>query len=420
MRHVHLDPLGGVAGDMFAAALLDAMPDQAAAVAAAVRRVVSVTVGPVPHRDHVLTGKRFVVGQADPPPDHRHDHDHDHDHEHVQHHEHHTHTHAHTHWSAIRRRIEQAGLAPDVTRHALSIFGELAEAEALVHGIAVDDVAFHEVGAVDSIADIVAAATLIAACGPATWSVGALPVGGGRVATAHGPMPVPAPATALLMRGFAFVDDGVAGERVTPTGAAILRHLRADSGAVPGGVRLALSGTGFGTRALPGLSNCLRVLVFEAAEQHTAPAAHRTLAVLQFEVDDQTPEELAAGLDAIRAVEGIHDVLQMPVYGKKGRIASHVQVLARPDAAEAAAAACFRETTTIGLRLHHVEGRALPRAFSTVDVAGTPVGVKLVERPDGSRTAKAESDHARALPGHAARATLRREAERRALEDAAS
>lgn len=401
MRHVHLDPLGGVAGDMFAAAMLDALPDQAEAVAETVRRVLPVGAHAVAHRDSILTGRRFVIQETPATAiDHHHD---------GHHH--------HTHWRDIRDRIEAAGLAPDVTRHALGIFGALAEAEAEVHGVAVDDVTFHEVGAVDSIADILAAATVVAACGEASWSVAPLPLGGGRMNTAHGLMPVPAPATTLLLRGFAFTDDGISGERVTPTGAAILHYLRATSAGAPRDVRLSRTGTGFGTRTMPGISNCLRVLIFEPAEQPAAPAEHRTLAVIQFELDDQTPEELAAGLDAIRAVAGVHDALQSPVVGKKGRLAAQIQVLARPDAAEAAMDACFRETTTIGLRLHHVEGRALPRTLSRVDVAGMPVGVKVVERPDGRRTAKAECDHARDLPGHATRADLRREAERRALEE---
>jgi uncharacterized protein (DUF111 family) len=278
----------------------------------------------------------------------------------------------------------------------------------------VDTVEFHEVGAVDSVADIVAAAALIDAIGAATWSVAALPIGGGVVRTAHGPMPVPAPATALLLEGFSLQDDGIAGERVTPTGAAILQYLDCASGPRVSG-RLAASGYGFGMRVLPGLSNCLRALVFEVAKPDV-PGLHRELAVVSFEVDDQSGEELTAGLERVRAVPGVHDVLQMAAFGKKSRLAVHVQVLVAPDALEAAIEACFRETTTIGLRTHVVQGRALRRRFERVEVDGHAVTVKVVERPEGVVTAKAEADDIRAFPTHAQRRRIRRDAEALAVQ----
>ena len=149
--------------------------------------------------------------------------------------------------------------------------------------------------------------------------------------------------------------------------------------------------------------------------QSTADApGHRELAVIAFEVDDQSGEELASGLDHIRAAEGVHDVLQMPAYGKKGRMTVHVQVLVRPDALDAAVEACFRETTTIGLRTSIVQGRALPRRVAQVHVDGRELQVKLVERPGGV-TGKVEADHTLSLPGHAARTGLRRSAEQAAL-----
>jgi len=381
---------------MFAAALLDAFPEHAGAVTAAAEAVAGVSCRLVAHRDGVLTGARFVVGEPAPAD--------------------HAHGHAHTTWRAIRARLDAAPLTAGVRRHATGIFAELAAAEARVHGVAAEAVTFHEVGAADSIADIVAAAWLIDAMQGAAWSVGELPLGGGRVRTAHGPMPVPAPATALLLEGYTTFDDGVPGERVTPTGAAILRHLRCVPRTGLSG-RIARSGAGFGTRTLPGMSNVLRVLAFEApAPERPGTGAHRELAVIGFEVDDQSAEDLAAGLDRLRAIPGVHDVLQMPAFGKKGRMAAHVQLLARPDALEAAVEACFRETTTIGLRTHCVQGRALHREIRKVAVDGATLRVKLVDRP-GGRTGKAEAEDALAAIGHAARARLRRRAERMAGED---
>jgi uncharacterized protein (TIGR00299 family) protein len=391
MRHLHLDPIGGIAGDMFVAALLDAVPDHAAACLRAAEAVSGVPCSLLRHHDGTLAGARFAVADT-----HRH--------------------HDHVAWAAIRDRLHAAPLAPAARGHALGIFAALAEAEAAVHGIAPEAVTFHEVGAADSIADIVAAAVLIAAQadadGPATWSCAPLPLGGGRVATAHGALPVPAPATARLLRGFAVIDDGIGGERVTPTGAAILRHLGADRPAPAGARRLCASGIGFGTRRLPGLANVLRVLVTEA--DAAAPGA-RVLAVIGFEVDDQTAEDLAIGLDRIRAVPGVHDAVQMPALGKKGRMATHIQVLAAPAALEEAVAACFAETTTIGLRTHLVAGRTLARRTEEVAVDGRTIRVKRAARPGGA-TGKAEDDDVRGTAGHAARARLRRAAERMAAE----
>ncbi len=403
MRHIHLHPLGGAAGDMFVACLLDAFPEHQEAVTAAARMAAGTACRIVAHDDGTLTGSRFVV-DAVPGDAVSGNGDHAHDE--------HTHRHGHRHWSDIRASLLQAGLPPAVRDHAIGIFAVLAEAEGRVHGVSPDAVAFHEVGAVDSIADIVAAAAIIAAIGPARWTIAAVPLGGGTVRTAHGLMPVPAPATALLLKGFNLHDDGIDGERVTPTGAAILHYLGCHAGGAAGGT-LRLSGYGFGTRRLPGTSNCLRALVFDT-DTAAARDGHRELAVISFEVDDQSGEDLALGLDRVRAAPGVHDVVQMPAFGKKSRLAVHVQVLTRPDLLDDVVRLCFQETTTIGLRTHLVQGRALARRFATCEVAGQAVTTKLVERPDGVLTGKAESDHLRDVASHAARIHIRQQAERQA------
>ena len=403
MRHLHLDPLGGIAGDMFVAALLDAEPERAADCLRVAEMVAGVPCRLLRHRDAVLAGARFSVAEGS----HAHDHDGHHHH-------------PHTAWGDLRARLQRADLPERARQHALGIFAVLAEAEARVHGVEPEAVTFHEVGAVDSLADIVAAAWLIAAQadadGDATWSIAPLPLGSGRVRTAHGVLPVPAPATALLLTGFAVFDDGIGGERVTPTGAAIIRYLGARD-APPRGARRAIgTGIGFGTRTLPGLPNVLRVMIGGAmALSADARPGHRDLAVIAFEVDDQTAEDLAAGLDRLRTLTGVHDVLQMAAFGKKGRMAAHVQVLVAPEALEAAVEACFRETSTIGLRTQIAQGRALNRTVREVSVDGRPVRVKQVERPGGG-TGKAECDDLRDAPGHAARTRLRRAAEQLADE----
>jgi hypothetical protein len=398
--HIRLDPVGGVAGDMFVAAVLDAFPELEPGVQAAVGELglgASSQCRLVPHRDHVQSGKRFIVAA-------------EHDAAHGNGRDPHAAEHAHRTWRSIRELILRSRLDAPAKHHAVGIFALLATAEAQVHGTAEDDVGFHELGAIDSICDVVAAAHIIARL-DATWSVGALPLGSGTVMSAHGRLPVPAPATALLLRGLPTRDDGIGGERVTPTGAAIVKHLSTLRGADDRTRVLDRIGLGFGTRVLPGLSNCLRVLTFSDTEPHAVAGAHRELAVLRFEVDDQAPEDLALGLDRLRGSPGIHEVIQIPAFGKKGRLLTQVQVLAAPETLNDAIRICFEETTTIGLRYEVVRAIALKRSVEQVEVGNRPMRVKSVQRPGGGRTAKAEIDDAAGEAGSAARARLRRQAE---------
>ena len=413
--HIQIDPVGGMAGDMFVAALLDAFPPLEAAVQAAVRAAglpARFCCDLVPHADHALRGRRFLVMETDRP--HHHPHHphrpHAHAHEHADVHDHAPDPeHGHRPFAEIRAALTAAPLESGVRDHALAIFTSLAEAEAEVHGATTDTVSFHELGEWDSIADIVAAAAIIQALSPATWSVGPLPLGSGFVSSAHGLLPVPAPATALLLRGLAVRDDGIGGERVTPTGAAIARHLASLPGKAPRERRLLGAGLGFGTRSLPGISNCVRVLAFDDA----ASEAHRgdRVTSIEFEVDDQTPEDLAIGLDHLRAHPGVLDVLQTPAFGKKGRVAISVRVLCRSAAEDEVAALCFLETTTLGVRLLDVRRHTLLRSSSTVEVGGRPVDRKTADRGLHSTT-KVEAESLRDVAGHEARERLRRAARR--------
>jgi uncharacterized protein (TIGR00299 family) protein len=387
--HLHFDPVGGVAGDMIVAALLDAFPEHTDAV---MRAVTAVTAGDgearvIAWRDHALGGRRFEVRVVRT-------------------------THEHVDLADIEGRIRAAALVPPVIAHALAIFRLLGDAEARVHGIAPERVAFHEVGALDSIADIVGAASVIAALGETRCTVGPLPIGSGRLESAHGTLPIPAPAVLELLGDLSVHDDGIGGERVTPTGAAILRHMNAASAPIPL-ARFLRHGHGFGTRRLPGLSNVLRLLVL--APLDTQDWTNDQVAVIGFEVDDQSLEDLALGLDRIRALDGVLDVMQTVAATKKNRIAVHVQVLARPEARDAAMRACFAETTTLGLRHALVERAVLPRS-STLEQ--TPFGlarVKTAVRPGGRRTAKVESDDLATLDGGRKQ---RETAKRRALATA--
>jgi pyridinium-3,5-bisthiocarboxylic acid mononucleotide nickel chelatase len=428
---IHLDPLGGLSGDMFVAAFLDAFPEHWPRVQST---IASLDLGPAaecrlaPHHDHGFAGSRFLVetspanlsAESSHPSSWR---DSSHVHEGSGHHEPalvHEHRAGHKAWADIRADLTGSRLDSDVRTHALAIFELLAEAEAKVHGVAVESVSFHEVGAVDSIVDIVAAAQLLSLIRADRWTSAPLPIGSGRIRAAHGVLPVPAPATALLLRGLPVIDDGIPGERVTPTGAAIAAYvLDKDTSPNRDIRRLSRTGVGFGSRVLPGISNCLRVLAFdESTAIAEGPIGRRRLAVVTFEVDDQSAEDLATGLDHIRALPGVLDVIQSSVAGKKGRLAAHVQILVTPRDLENVIVACFEETTTIGLRYQVTDGAVLCRRIETIEVEGERLQVKIVDRPGGAASGKTEAADVASRRGHAARERLKREGAALALKAA--
>jgi uncharacterized protein (TIGR00299 family) protein len=384
IAHIRLDPLGGAAGDMFVAALLDACPDLEPPLLEALRSAglpAGFTFRRTPFRDHGLTGSRLEVtaDTAALPPSGR--------------------------FAAIAERIEAAPLESSVRTRALAIYRLLAEAEARVHGTTVDEVHFHELADWDSYADILAAAWLIDRLDAGSWSSAPLPLGGGRVATAHGPLPVPAPATALLLEGLPLLDDGIQGERVTPTGAAIFRHLAPRPLDRTARLAIAATGHGFGTRALPGIPNLLRATLFTdaAADRPT----DETIGVLRFEIDDQTAEDLAIALDRLRALSAVRDACQWPAIGKKGRMAVAVQIRCETSAIEQVIDACLAETATIGLRYRIEQRRVLQR--HSIEANGTPG--KRVQRPGGGITQKADADALAGVGDFAARRRRRREVE---------
>jgi pyridinium-3,5-bisthiocarboxylic acid mononucleotide nickel chelatase len=383
-----LDPVGGVSGDMFIAAILDAWPSLTEPVFDALRNSslpATARVSLVERHSNGLAGRGFVFEGKSAAP-----------------------TGA---YSVIRRRLSDADLSAPIRAHALSILRLLAEAEAAVHRVAIDDVHFHELADWDTQADIVAAAAVIDRLAGARWHCRPLPLGTGTVRTAHGLLPMPAPAAAQLLAGFAFRgDDGVPGERVTPTGAAILRHLapRFDAGESPG--ILIATGIGAGSRQLPGIPNVLRVLGF------TAGQSADDVLVIEFDIDDQSPEELATGLERLRLVPGVRDVATFQGIGKKARWLQAVRVMADPALRDAVVAAVFDETATLGVRLRREERAVLARRTVVVtDDDDGSVRVKVAERL-GRRTAKPEADDIAARgQGAEGRARLRRTAIDRAL-----
>ncbi len=377
ITRIDLNPLGGVAGDMFAAALLDAFPEHKPDLLADLERAglpAGVTAGITAASSSGLRGARFVVTQetaARPPRS----------------------------FADVQAFVDAGELGRSVRARAVAIFHLLAEAEASVHGTTVDQVHFHEVSDWDSLVDILAAASLIDRLDGARWRIGPLPLGRGSVQTAHGEIPVPAPAALHLLQGFEWVDDGGAGERVTPTGAAILRHLEPGPLGGPARGTLARVGVGCGTRETKGRPNILRALAF--SDVKTVPGED-VVERLAFEIDDMTGEEIAVALDHLRATPGVIDVTTSAMTGKKGRPASGFRLMVDPAAAETAVEACFSETSTLGVRLSTARRRVLERRA----IDGAEARVKAALRPGGVVTAKAESDDLAATPGLAARRSL--------------
>ena len=400
--HIHLDAVGGLAGDMFVAALLDAVPDLRQRVFADLAAAMPADCGQ-PTLSEGLSGgiavRRFALVE-DGVATHAHHHDHD---DADGGHDHHHHDHP-VHFPDIARRIEGARLHRGTADQAIAILRRLAEAEGRMHGVAIEAVHFHEIADWDSLMDIVAAGSIAAALAPCTWSVSELPRGDGLVRTRHGLLPVPAPATAAILRGFRWRDDGIGGERVTPTGAAILAHLVRDENARPASGLLSATGTGAGTRELSGMPNILRALVFA---QSGAAEENDEVTVVSFDIDDMSGEELAIAADRLRGADGVIDLTLATRQGKKGRPMSDFRLLLKPAAFAAIAKLCFVETTTIGLRWRNERRICLQRSQETLAVAGERLSRKRTQRPDGLASLKVESDDIARFAGLAARRRMK-------------
>jgi pyridinium-3,5-bisthiocarboxylic acid mononucleotide nickel chelatase len=392
---VLLDPVGGVSGDMFVAALLNTWPILTEPVFSAVYASglpPGTHIGLAESRNGDFATARLRLEVPNPVPSGA--------------------------YTEVRQRVLAAAIPDAVRGHALEMLRLLAEAEAVVHRVPVEHVHFHELADWDTQAELVAAATLIETLHGTRWYYRPLPLGRGTVDTAHGMLPIPAPAVLALLEGFTFdLNDGILAERITPTGAAILRYLgpQPATHAFPG--RLIASGTGAGSRSLPGLPNVLRVLGFVLERSEFR---HDSVLVIEFDIDDQSPEELAAGIDRLRRVPGVLDVLTIQGIGKKGRWVQVVRVLACPDARTAVLTTVFEQTTTLGARIHEEARVVLPRQTVVVDDLSGPVRVKVVDRPHG-RSAKAEADDVAERAATAEeRARLRRTSTERALHGQAS
>jgi uncharacterized protein (TIGR00299 family) protein len=292
------------------------------------------------------------------------------------------------HLKHIREILERSDAPPRVKKRADAAFTLITEQEAAIHGTTVEKVHLHEVGAVDAILDVVGAIWGFDLLGVSRVFCGPLVTGDGTVTAAHGTMPVPAPATLKLLEGLVIRPGPIgSGELVTPTGAALVRVL--SSGPEPSSYVPRKSGFGAGTKEFPDRANALRIVLADASAGNGR--RDEEIHILACEVDDMSPEYLAAAAERLRAA-GALDVVLQPVMMKKGRGGTRVEVLAPLDRADDLESLLLAETTSIGVRRLTVRRTALPRERGTVTVLGQEIAVKVVELPDGRRRGKPEFD----------------------------
>ena len=449
MKTLYIECAMGAAGDMLTAALLELMPDKEAALAKLnTMGIPGVVFEAEPSAKCGITGTHMRVlihGEEEGAVpcghththehhhehDHAHEHHHEHDHAHVHHHEQehhahchdsdaHDHTHHHEHdahhhahhgMAEIRSLIAELAVSETVKEKALAVYQSIAEAESKVHGAEVDQIHFHEVGSMDAVADVTAVCLLMELLAPEQVIVSPIHVGSGTVLCAHGRLPVPAPATALILEGMPIYGGSVQGELCTPTGAALLKTFADGFGPMPP-MTVAKTGYGMGTKDFE-QANCLRAMLGEsftmngtgskmqtvqdAEDENTGsrgaagkdtetenPAGRKTaresrITEISCNLDDMTGEDIAFAAERILQA-GALDVFTESIYMKKGRPAVKLTVLARPEDEERLAGEIFRHTSTIGVRIHTDRRYELARRS---EQRKTPLGTIEVKISEG-------------------------------------
>ncbi len=447
MKTLYIECAMGAAGDMLTAALLELMPDKEAALAKLnAMGIPGVAFEAEPIAKCGITGTHMRVlihgeeegavpcGHTHAQEDH---HEHNHVHEHHHEHDHHVHTHAHAHVQEdahchdsdahdhehhhehdahhhahhgmveIRSLIAGLAVSETVKEKALAVYQSIAAAESKVHGAEVDQIHFHEVGSMDAVADVTAVCLLMELLAPEQVIVSPIHVGSGTVLCAHGRLPVPAPATALILEGIPIYGGSVQGELCTPTGAALLKTFADSFGPMPP-MTVAKTGYGMGTKDFE-QANCLRAMLGEsftmngtgskmqtgqdaegentgsrgAAGKDTEtenPAGHESrITEISCNLDDMTGEDIAFAAERILQA-GALDVFTESIYMKKGRPAVKLTVLARPEDEERLAGEIFRHTSTIGVRIHTDRRYELARRS---EQRKTPLGTIEVKISEG-------------------------------------
>jgi hypothetical protein len=350
IRHAYFDCFSGISGDMVLGALVDAGADLRA-IEADLRKLSlegwSISASKVKRGEIFATHVKVETSEG----------------------------HHHRGLSIILQRIDNAKLAPRAAERARKIFTRLAEAEAKVHQQPIEQVHFHEVGAVDSIVDIVGAAIGFELLGIDEFTCSAFDVGAGQVQTAHGLLPVPAPATAELLQGAPVFSSGIVKELVTPTGAAIATTLATRYAEIPK-MTLKAIGYGAGSADLKEKANVLRLLIGESAVTEPAEYWDAPVTVIESNIDDMSPQ--IYGYFVERALEaGALDVFLSSAQMKKNRPGQLITILSEPPNVSRLIDLLFRETTTIGVRTHEVRRKTLARESVTVETPFGEVRMKI-------------------------------------------
>lgn len=356
------------------------------------------------NHDHDMHWLYDGLDEEEPEHHHHHDHEHEHEHEHG-----HGHAHAHVHrcLADIEKIIDAGELTPGANALAKRIFAIVAEAEAKAHGVAVEEVHFHEVGAVDSIVDTVAVSVLADSLAIDGAYIGPLAEGTGRIRTQHGVLSVPVPAVSNIAQahGLVLSPTGRTGEFVTPTGAAIAAALKTQE-SLPCAYTIEASGIGSGKRDYKPVSTVRAFLLKPQEQQAPAAAAGNAgdgacgdaglLWKLESEIDDATGEALGYALEHLFEA-GVLEAHYVPVYMKKNRPAWQIQVLCTEETRPEAERILFEDTTTIGIRRWQVDRTALPRRESAVATELGEAEAKTVTLPDGTERAYPEYESVAAL-----------------------
>jgi len=341
----YLDAFSGISGDMLVGALADAGADQSAITTAIAALEIGASVSFEKVKRRGIGASKFHVAVETQK--------------------------AHRHLSHIVKIIEKANLPERAAKNALAVFQKLGEAEAAVHQVPIEKVHFHEVGAADSIADIVGACLAFELLGVSRIVCSPVNVGSGTVKTEHGILPVPAPATARLLTGVPIYARGPELELATPTGAAVAVTLAERFGVLP---PMTVTGTGFGAGGhdFAEHANVLRVILGTA----TGASESTSVAVIEAKIDDSNPQVLAYAMERLLAA-GALDVSLQSIVMKKGRPGNLLRVVARPEHREDLAQIVFAETSTLGMRIHTAERRVQARSFVEIETPHGKVRIKV-------------------------------------------
>ena len=361
MKIAYGDLIGGISGDMFVAALIDlGLP--LAKLEAELKKIPTLTFAlkTVKKSVHAVRASQFrvICPRQEPPRS----------------------------WQQIRRLLERSKLAAPVKSTATDIFNRLAQAEAKIHGVAVDQVHFHEVGATDSIVDIVAAAIGVRELAIDQLHFSPIPLGRGLSRSQHGPLPVPGPATMELLKGLPTFGVDLDGETVTPTGAALLKVLGSSFGHQPA-MTIDRIGYGTGQKEFSTRPNLFRLSIGANAVH----LQHEAMLVIETNIDDMNPQHFDHVMERLLAA-GARDVCLSPIQMKKNRPATLLTVICELAQRDRLAAVILQETTTIGVRCYPVSRILLAREAKKVKTRFGEVTVKIVTQPDGSQRATPEYD----------------------------